>query len=72
MPNERPHCAFTVLASEHNEAPGVERGRQLSYSLASELKLARNLCKGLGLCPGPNFGSLLKRGIYSLKLTEVA
>ena len=70
--HESPHCAFTISASKHNEAPAVERGRQPSYSLASKLKLALNLGKGIESCHGPNFWSLLKKGIYSLKLTEVA
>lgn len=27
MPSERPHCAFTILASKHNETPGREAGQ---------------------------------------------
>lgn len=72
VPTKAPIVYFQFLLPNTMKHPVTEWGRQLSYLLASKLKLALNLCKGIESCRGPNFWSLLKRGIYSLKLTEVA
>lgn len=72
VPMKAPIVHSQFLPPNTMKHPAVERGRQPSDSLASKLKLALNLCKGIESYCGPSFRSLLKVGIYSLNLAEVA
>lgn len=72
VPMKDPIVRSQFLPPDKDEAPCWGAGQQPSPSLASKPKLALNLCKGIESRCGPSFWSLLKRGVYSLALAEVA
>lgn len=47
VPTKAPIVYFQFLLPNTMKHPVTEWGRQLSYLLASKLKLALNLCKGI-------------------------